>query len=544
MSLDQSQIAVVESTEPVVVVKAGPGAGKTTTLIAVVERLAESIPPADIHVVTFSRQAAEEIRHRSRRLVGVDITTAHGLAYRVVSQNHEALGYSRKPALYSELERRVLAEEVVKQMPRSSPVLISNLLSCLHSLASGQIQREAIVGPLALAVQTYELMLRRDGAADYGLIMLDAVRGQLRKNSDTWKCGALVVDEAQDIDRAQAALLGTFAPGRVVLVGDTDQCIYGWRGACPEWMGEMPGVHLSLSHTYRCPANIIHAAGVVLGSPRDVIPAGEGGVVEVIEERIWPHQIPDEGSVAVLCRSNEDADNASTVLQGSGVPFTRITAGDRILESVDVRQALALTLWPELPDAAWVGDLVQRVFGISKLGWSRIDLRAANEGITRFKAACELVQGIRGFYEQAGDSILERLTDAMGMVRMGEKDERTSKWLSLHAATFVRSTDPSERTAVNLWWYLAGCDGKLPTEKPGRVQVLTMHSSKGMEFDTVFLYGKGRDRNPTPEERRLLYVAVTRARKRVVAVDMGGHERAWYVQALQDALVVERKEPR
>lgn len=352
--LAPDQRAAATATPGPVLVVAPAGSGKTTTLVARVCWLVDGgADPGAIALVAFNRRAAEELAGRLDAALeplgasasgegGVRVRTFHALGREVLAgagidvsalAERDAVLRSLWPAMpAAERGRLDLAFSRLKLDLRASPA---------------EVEADAAAGPVARAWAAYERTLRDDGALDFDDLVLRAVR-LLEADAatlDRWRdrCATLLVDEAQDLDRSQLdlALLLAGEARNVTLVGDDDQTVYGWRLADVRRVlglaADLPGLRrVDLETNYRCPPAVVaravrlvehnseRFAKRVVAGPRNagglvLAPDASDDVVRVARAMAgWP----DDGSTrAVLARTNRELAVPLVVAVDRGWPF-------------------------------------------------------------------------------------------------------------------------------------------------------------------------------------------------------------------------------
>ncbi|MET0288956.1 MAG: DNA helicase II [Pseudoxanthomonas sp.] len=400
--------------------------------------------------------------------------------------------------------------------------------------------------------------------------------------------GQILVDEFQDTNAIQYAFVRVLAgeTGQVFVVGDDDQAIYGWRGAKVEnvqrFLKDFPGAQtIRLEQNYRSTANILGAANAVIAHNPDRIgkqlwtDSGDGEAIDlyaaynemdearyVVERaRQWVRDGGSYSDVAVLYRSNAQSRAMEESLLAEQVPY-RVYGGMRFFERAEIKDTLAYLrlLTNRADDAAFeravntpargIGDRtldeVRRMARAQQLSlWeaamlstqsSALAARARNAlagflnlmgqlnaavGELELKDKIDHVlvhSGLREFYEKESKGQLDSRTDNL--------DELVSV-----ASRFVRSEDEevaagmSELVAFLSYASLEAGEGQAQAGEEG-VQLMTLHSAKGLEFPLVFLVGLEDGLFPSArsvdepgkleEERRLAYVGITRARQKLV----------------------------
>ena len=397
----------------------------------------------------------------------------------------------------------------------------------------------------------------------------------------------LMVDEFQDTNAIQYGFIRLLAgdQGQVFVVGDDDQAIYGWRGAKVEnvqrFLQDFPGARtIRLEQNYRSTAAILDAANAVIahnpgrlgkklwtdsgaGDPIDLFSAyNEIDEADYIVGRIreWVRDGGSHGDCAVLYRSNAQSRIIEEKLLEAQVPY-RVYGGVRFFERAEVKDALAyLRLVANRDDdAAFERAVNTPTRGIGGRTLDEVRMRAREDGVSLWEASrrCALGGGLAGRARNALaafhglvdaidaelvdlplkdkiDHVLERsgLREHYARESKGSLDSRVDNLDELVsvASRFVRGDDDEAAALTELVAFLAYAaleagEGQAQAGEDG-VQLMTLHSAKGLEFPLVFLAGLEEGLFPNArsidesgrleEERRLAYVGITRARQKLV----------------------------
>ena len=400
----------------------------------------------------------------------------------------------------------------------------------------------------------------------------------------------ILVDEFQDTNAIQYAFVRVLAgdSDRVFVVGDDDQAIYGWRGAKVEnvqqFLRDFPGAQtIRLEQNYRSSANILNAANAVISHNPDRIgkqlwtDSGDGEPVDVyaaynemdearfVVERIrqW---VRDGGSwreAAVLYRSNAQSRALEEVLLAEQVPY-RVYGGMRFFERAEVKDTLAYLrlVASRADDAAFERAVNTPARGIGDRTLDEVRRQAREGAMSLWQAATALVNGnglaararnaVAGFLnlvealdaettdlalKDRVDHVLARSglrehwsSEARGQLDAESRLENLDELVSV-ASRFSRAEldddqeSMSELVAFLSYAALEAGEGQAQADEDG-VQLMTLHSAKGLEFPLVFLVGVEEGVFPSSksleesgrleEERRLAYVGITRARQKLV----------------------------
>jgi DNA helicase-2/ATP-dependent DNA helicase PcrA len=554
---DAQRHAVTSEAAPLCVL-AGAGSGKTRVLTRRVAWRIEQDTADARHVLalTFTRKAAGELRSRLRALGvrhQVAAGTFHGIAYGQLRQRWADMG-ARPPAL---LDRkvRILARLMSRRDGGRSVTGQGKPGPSLADLA-GEIEwakarmiapegyPEALVATgrrpplpaheMAALYSRYEEEKRRHGLVDFDDLLLACINDLEHDPgfaaAQRWRFRHLFVDEFQDVNPAQYRLLQGWIGDRLDLcvVGDPNQAIYSWNGADPTLLDRFSrryptaGV-VRLDRNYRSSPQVLTVAAAVLAQgrtsttdllratqadgPVPTVTASDSDVSEArtIASRLRRTRRPGTpwAHLAVLTRTNAQLVLLEEALRSARIPF-RVSGGEAFLDRPEVKDALEdLRRAPVgMPFTARLADLEARVATAGPGG--RPEDTAGPGGRPEDTA------GPGGRPEDtAGPEDEERRSHLEGLVRLGREYEALDQAASGEGfSAWLAATVRSEGTE-------AGTDA---------VELTTFHRAKGLEWPVVFLAGLERGLVPigratTPaaeaEERRLLYVALTRAQREV-----------------------------
>ncbi|MGL5853531.1 MAG: ATP-dependent DNA helicase UvrD2 [Phycicoccus sp.] len=535
-ALDPEQREVAAHPVGPMCVLAGAGTGKTR---AITHRIAYGVLSGSYHpqrvlAVTFTARAAGEMRTRLRDLGvgGVQARTFHAAALR---QLHyfwpQAVGGAapevmpHKASAVAEAGGRLrlrLDGPAVRDLAGEVEwAKVSMLTAETYAAAARTAGREAPSGldPTAMArlLATYEEVKSDRGVIDFEdvLLLTAGILGEHDEIARTVRAQYrhFVVDEYQDVNLLQQTLLERWLGDRddLCVVGDPAQTIYSFTGATPEHLLGFPRRHpgtrtVELVRNYRSTPQVVRLANLVLATPGGGRRSGsvelraqrpDGSPPELVVADDDPQEaarvaervtaLVDGGhrlaEVAVLYRTNGQSEQLESALAERGIPYL-VRGGERFFSRKEVRDALVLVRGAARSDDGTVPlpDLVRDV--LAGAGWTREPPRAGGAARERWESLASLAA----------------LAD------------------DLHAAdpaallpAFVRELD--ERAAAQ----------HAPTVQG--VTLASLHAAKGLEWDTVFVVGCSDGLLPitmadTPEaveeERRLLYVGVTRARHRLI----------------------------
>lgn len=524
--LDTYQRAAVENRASRIRCVACPGSGKTSTLTATVaSRINTGLAhPSRVMVVTFSRSAAEEVQERINQQIvkvaarDVTVCTFHSMCYDIVRLRHRQLGFSTADLLlYTQAEADGLIKRVLATLRRAPGIKAS------------KIEMEAYIeGTPTPFVERYLSLLREESAVDYWALPRLALQ-TLRALGSPWQVTDLFIDEAQDLDAIEWRIFECLNPLRSFVVGDPCQAVYEWRGAKPYEMvrTDFQGQEVQLSVNYRSKPGLVELAESVYrrGMNTGSVPHGDGievrDVVEFVDELDLPKRAATVNG-ALLARNRAMLREVSSALEAEGVEHTVMGTKTRLLEDSAVRTVTAYSLWPAYPSNPVVANTVLIAERVPEVRRMEIAARAAKEGRPIYAVALEELPQLRQFYEEVtGASLVEQVADALSRcsslgVAIDKQKKESLMWA---LATFARSAPRGQQSALRFGLWLGTADEAQEAKDAKGLRLMTIHGSKGLEFDEVVLYGLDKRFRPdTEEERRLLYVAITRAKHKLIVV--------------------------
>ena len=519
--LTDRQLAAVTTTGAPVCILAGAGSGKTRVLTRrIAYRIATgTADPRHVLALTFTRKAATELGRRLEALgVRGHVTagTFHALAYAQLRQRW-ADGHQIPPTL---LERKVglLARlhpggrgaGASKAQPADLAGEIEWAKARMvapegYEAEVTRVQRTTPLVPAAMAdlYRRYEEEKRRRGLVDFDDLLVDLARAMATDAdfaaSQRWRFRHLFVDEYQDVNPVQARLLAGWrgAGDDLCVVGDCNQAIYSWNGADPDQLRhfaarEPRATVVVLDDNFRSSPQILAVAGALVArgpgaSGQLRARRGDGPLPsvrtyerEVDEARAIARAVRDRhapgsrwSQAAVLTRTNAQLVAFEAAFRAAGIPV-RVRGGGAFLERPEVKEALAHLGRPDAPLGPGLADVA------AATGEQPVDAGAPAE---------------------------ERRAVVDELVRLGRE---------------FTALESEPTVAGFKAWLAAGLRSEAPAAAADAVELATFHAAKGLEWPVVFLAGLERGLVPIShatseeaqaEERRLLYVAVTRAER-------------------------------
>lgn len=613
-SLNEQQRQAVAAPRGSSLILAGAGSGKTRVLIHRIAWLIqkEGLSPYSILAVTFTNKAAAEMRGRLEQLLaiparGMWVGTFHGIAHRLLRAHHRDAGLPQNFQILDADDQLRLVKRVMisldvdeKKWPARQALWWINGQKDEGLRPSSIEDYGDVYLKTHLAIyRAYEEACRRGGMVDFAELLLRAhelwLKNPVLLKHYQDRFSALLVDEFQDTNTIQYAWLRVLAGNKdnLMVVGDDDQSIYGWRGAKIENIQQFTkdfsnASTVRLEQNYRSTSNILTAANGLIDQNMGRLgkelwtDMGDGELIqlyagynEIDEARYIVERIKswsDSGNLysesAILYRSNAQSRVLEEALLRAQMPY-RIYGGQRFFERVEIRNVLAYMrlVGNRDADAAFERVVNTPPRGIGGKSVAEIRLLARAAGIPLWQAATKILDEglltararkaiavflvmIEKLDEQTAEADLGELVqvvvEASGLKDYhakegGERGQaRVENMAELVTAAktfdpsedYVFDADPDEQEVPTLsvlddFLSHAALEAGEGQGDPDQdcVQLMTMHSAKGLEFPLVFLAGLEDGLFPhmmsleepgrLEEERRLCYVGVTRAMKQL-----------------------------
>ena len=573
------QDAAIRTQAACTAVIAGPGTGKTRTLVSRIAWLIEheGVSPTRITAVTFTRQAAAEMLERltdrlgKKAVRGLTVGTFHAICLGLVPPRPFI---SRAQAL--ETVKTLLDEHGARLSPAEA-------LRLLSLYKNGLRKRTPAVSALpAWLPDAYDSRLGELGLRDLDGLMLEALEVDVSGRRG-FTC--LLVDEFQDINPVQHALIAHWSKAgkSLFVIGDPDQAIYGFRGADADCFARLLSQNpdaqvMRLTRNYRSTPQVLALAARVIsknpGGERALIPTRpDGAKVRAVQapdplsEGIWiareiarmaggvdmldaQHMAREAArpfsDIAVLCRTRRQLEQIETCLAHDSIPCV-IYGRDAFLEDAAVRGALgffaSLTDPQDAPSltacltALWrvPAPLCQRAAAALSQSAGEADRPAfLRRELSDFSPLAPWLDAAEALFPRMAREKPRRLLDALCALaglkgRAMEHLLSTAVFFSTMGGLLdtLRSGEEADIRRASGAGYQSGA-----------VRLMTLHGAKGLEFPVVFLAGvtKGAlplERETLPadaaEERRLYFVGITRAREELI-VSCGGEPSAFFAE--------------
>lgn len=561
IDLNEQQRRAVEHPGGPLLIIAGAGSGKTRALTSRLKHLIEQkVPPHEIIAITFTNKAAKEMRIR---VFGADqaepkwssrfpvfgrpfIGTFHSLGMRILKEDIDlAFKRNKSFSIYDDKESLSVVKKILKEMDLSkesyNPKKILNQISWVKSELKQPEDlpedRDSRADVFKRIYQRYEDELIKNNAFDFDDLLEKPVRMFLKNkellNKYQEKFSHILVDEYQDINTIQYRLVRLLVGKHqnITVVGDDAQAIYAFRGAdfrnFLNFTQDWPKAEvIKLEQNYRSTKNIIGGAGEVINNNKIQnqkelwTDNEEGELIKIIGaeepdiEATWVANevlaLQDknpENEVAILYRTNAQSRAIEQALISANINY-KIYGGLKFYDRKEVKDVLAgIRLVVNPQDTASMSRL-EKSMGKRRASGALEALKTLRED-TRATDIIKLFMedgGYAQFLSEKFDNVQERLENIMELIVFSAQFESLEEFLErvslLEATDRPSGGDKSEKAPIVL---------------------MTIHMAKGLEFDYVFLVGANEGLLPheksmeseaqVEEERRLMYVAMTRARR-------------------------------
>ena len=598
-NMNSEQSEAVRTTEGPLLIMAGAGSGKTRVLTHRIAYLLDEkdVSPYNILAITFTNKAAKEMKARVEHLVGEEaqviwMSTFHSMCVRILRRDADRIGIERNFTIIDPTDQKSVIKDVLKSEnidskrfePRMFIGAISNLKNELKTPEDAQKEANDFHSQMVATVyKGYQRQLSRNEALDFDDLIMTTINlfERVPETLEYYqnKFQYIHVDEYQDTNKAQYTLVKLLANKfkNLCVVGDSDQSIYGWRGADIQnilsFEEDYPEAKtIFLEQNYRSTKNILNAANEVIKhnserKPKGLWTANSGGdkiqyyeamterdEAEYVVKEIMKHQRSGKkySEMAILYRTNAQSRVLEETFMKSNIPYTMV-GGQKFYDRKEIKDLLSY-----LRVIANSNDDIslQRIINVPKRGIGpssveKIQTYALQNNISMFDALAEVdfiglskkvTQECISFYEmiqnlikeqefleisEIVDEVLQKsgyrdMLDREQSIESRSRLENLDEFMSV-PKDYEENTPLEEQSLINFLTDLSLVADIDEADTPNGVTLMTMHSAKGLEFPIVFIMGmeeslfphiraiKSEDDHEMEEERRICYVAITRA---------------------------------
>ena len=599
-NMNDNQLKAILKTDGAVMVIAGAGSGKTRVLTNRIAYLIaeKNIIESNILAITFTNKAAKEMKERIYSLVGetskyIWINTFHSMCVRILRQHIELLGYNKNFTILDISEQKSIIKNIVKNLnlsedsyqPANILKIISNAKNNMTTVKAMREQsRFGFMKNVAEIYAHYQNHLKKNSVLDFDDLMLKTITLFVKfpevlaiyQN----KFEYIHVDEYQDTNLIQYKLIRLLSAvhKNVCVVGDDDQSIYSWRGACSDniinFEKDFDNVELIfLDQNYRSNSTILDAANAVIKNNTDRKDKAlwsenkGGGKISVYAASNDKDETDDIAKkildlkkqgvsykdIAILYRANYLSRQMENSCLTFRIPY-KLIGSLKFLQRQEVRDLLAyLNVIVNRSDEFSLRRIInvpKRGIGASSM--DKIDNYATNYDLTLFDAlkniedigvSKKIVTNVKlltnliekysdadkysideliiGIYKDSGyENMLKESNDAYAESRIENISELVS------SAKQFSSMNDSLIDFISEMSLTSDADDE---NQEDSVVLSTIHAAKGLEYKVVFIMGleenlfpsirdaesSADEKNKMEEERRLAYVAITRAKERL-----------------------------
>ena len=598
-NMNSEQSEAVRTTEGPLLIRAGAGSGKTRVLTHRIAYLLDEkdVSPYNILAITFTNKAAKEMKARVEHLVGEEaqviwMSTFHSMCVRILRRDADRIGIERNFTIIDPTDQKSVIKDVLKSEnidskrfePRMFIGAISNLKNELKTPEDAQKEANDFHSQMVATVyKGYQRQLSRNEALDFDDLIMTTINlfERVPETLEYYqnKFQYIHVDEYQDTNKAQYTLVKLLANKfkNLCVVGDSDQSIYGWRGADIQnilsFEEDYPEAKtIFLEQNYRSTKNILNAANEVIKhnserKPKGLWTANSGGdkiqyyeamterdEAEYVVKEIMKHQRSGKkySEMAILYRTNAQSRVLEETFMKSNIPYTMV-GGQKFYDRKEIKDLLSY-----LRVIANSNDDIslQRIINVPKRGIGpssveKIQTYALQNNISMFDALAEVdfiglskkvTQECISFYEmiqnlikeqefleisEIVDEVLQKsgyrdMLDREQSIESRSRLENLDEFMSV-PKDYEENTPLEEQSLINFLTDLSLVADIDEADTQNGVTLMTMHSAKGLEFPIVFIMGmeeslfphiraiKSEDDHEMEEERRICYVAITRA---------------------------------
>ena len=599
-NMNENQLKAILKTQGAVMVIAGAGSGKTRVLTNRIAYLIaeKNVLESNILAITFTNKAAKEMKERIYSLVGetskyIWINTFHSMCVRILRQHIDLLGYNKNFTILDTSEQKTIIKNIVKELnlsedsyqPNNILKIISNSKNSMISVNEMKAQaRFGFMKNVAEIYEYYQKYLKKNSVLDFDDLILKTIV-LFEKHPEVLaiyqnKFEYIHVDEYQDTNVIQYKLIKMLSEvhKNICVVGDDDQSIYSWRGACSDniinFEKDYEDVEvIFLDQNYRSNSTILDAANAVIknntyrkdkalwsenkGGDKITVYAATNDKDETddIAKKILDlkAQDIDYKDIAILYRANYLSRSMENSCMAFGIPY-KLIGSLKFLQRQEIRDLLAyMNVIVNRNDEFSLRRIInvpKRGIGASSM--AKIDNYAEQYGLSLFEALknidmigvskkiitnihllTQLIEKysqteqysiedlIVGIYKDSGyESMLKESADAYAESRIENISELVS------SAKQFSSMNDNLIDFISEMSLTSDADDE---NEDDSVVLSTVHAAKGLEYRVVFIMGLEEnlfpsirdaessedERNKMEEERRLAYVAITRAKEKL-----------------------------
>ncbi len=553
MQLNREQQAAVEHASGPSIILAGAGSGKTRVLIHKVLNLItnKKVPAREILMITFTNKAASEMKRRMGATQLGFVGTFHALCARILRIDGSHIGIDTNFVIYDESDQLMLIKGIIKKIHTNfTPKYFLNRISAakgelIQSENYTKIFMDYSAEVVGQVYREYQLKLRKNKALDFDDILLFAhellTHRPMLLQKYQRRYTHILVDEFQDTNTAQYQIAKLLAGQHqnITVVGDFSQSIYSWRGAdignLNKFKTDFVGCKVfHLEQNYRSTQQILDYAFSIISQNtthpilhlRTTNKKGEDVIVYeasdeqdeaffIIDEMRRYISLNPEASLGILYRTNAQSRIIEETLLHASLPYV-LVGGTRFYDRKEVKDVLSYLRFLVNPEDEVSLQRLEKI-GKTRLNKLKLEYPKIRDRIDSIPSAelMEIIFSATGYLE------LYDIHDPEEYARLENIKELKSVALRfpdifefLEQVALVES-EFSEQEKIN----------KKKVDDTSGISLMTLHQAKGLEFDYVWVIGLEEgllphsrsvdDLHQLEEERRLFYVGITRARRKL-----------------------------
>ena len=591
--LNEQQKEAVLRTEGPLLILAGAGSGKTKVLTTKIAYLIEEcgIDPYNILAITFTNKAAKEMKDRIYNMIGEkakrsQISTFHSFGVEILRRNFKYLGYDRNFVIMDTEDTTTVIKRILKEMgydPKDyNPNAIRNKISNYKNdfVDPDSAVKYAASDDEKVAVEVYKAYdkkLKDNNTVDFDDLLMLPIK-LFKEHKEVLEMYEerfqyVLIDEYQDTNEAQYILtrLLTNKNRNICVVGDVDQSIYSFRGANYRNILNFEKDYkeakvIKLEQNYRSTTNILDAANDVIKHNKErkdkklwsnkgkgekiTYYRAKNGIDEAIYIADEINKLVDEGveykDIAVLYRTNAQSHTLEEACINHAIPY-HIVGGIGFYSRKEIKDILAYLrlIYNEKDDISLLRVINVPKRGIGNTTQAKLIEKARNENKSIYevidsgkeKSFKDLIERFKQYYgSMTLTDLVERILDESGMRKEYEDEDTLESENRLDNQEEFKSITKEfeDRSGISsledfLLEVSLVSDTDTEDKDPNRINLLTVHSVKGLEFNYVFVAGleegifphmnSFNSNSELEEERRLCYVAITRAKIKLYLIN-------------------------
>ena len=576
-SLNEQQLKAVKKTEGPLLVLAGAGSGKTKVLTTRIAYLIskKNIEPENIVAITFTNKAAKEMKERVVKLIGpnayrMQLSTFHSFGLKILKENYSLIGYQKNFTILDSDDSLILVRKIIKEMNLDTktydPKNIRNKISGYKNelILENECDELTEDNKIIKIYKKYQEKLFISNTLDFDDLLIKPIE-LFTKNPQVLKAYQekfkyILVDEYQDTNNAQYILIKLLAAKykNICVVGDNDQSIYSFRGANYKNILNFEKDYkntevIMLKQNYRSTKNILNAANAVIKNnkfrkDKKLFTDNEEGS-DIIYKRcsdqsdearyIVSKIDKDYNETAILYRTNAQSRSIEDALLRKNIPY-KIIGGFSFYKRKEIKDLLGylFLIYNTQDDISLLRTINTPKRGIGQMTLEKLTLDANKQNKSIFEIISSgkeekfkkiIIDMIEKSKTLELTELIDYIIDKSGFKEQYENEKTLEAEVRLENLYEFKSIAYSylkENENPSLGDFLSGLSLSSDTDDlndDNKVTLMTIHAAKGLEFNNVFIAGLEEGIFPhnnslgspsdLEEERRLCYVAITRAKK-------------------------------